>query len=265
MTLYLRNGQILSKNGTLANSEDCCCGGGSCPCDGCEHCPDHCLTIVDLDLEWQNCQSCAYLAFNYPPTTGHDDCNPDPACPRGADCNDGVTNGRNCDWIEECKWRLHGVWNCIQNQAPPGCFPALGFSNCGTVIATLVNNTTWKFEVENGPTNCLDTSCNPDPDCAINSASPDGDVTLNINDVTSFSIATICQTTEEFTFGPSATSNNLAGSSPNGCFSAGSIAWNAQLCCPSTQSSSGTEGTSGSGTSYPSSGGGTGTPTEGFP
>ena len=279
MGLVIKNGKLQKKNGNLAGDPDCCCPEGDCPCDGCEHCPDHCITLARLDLEWQNCQTCQQLAFNYPPTN-NPECDSDPECPRGADCLDGVTNGRNCDWIEECKWRLHGAWFCVQNTGPPGgCNPSYGFSNCGTVIATLLNSTTWKFEVENGPTNCLDSSCNPDPNCATNVASPNGDVTLDVSAVTSISISTVCEQPEDtIDWGPQAASNTTAGSSPNNCFSAGTVSWGLQECCPTSggggsggdsggtgSGGSGSGGEEGGSSGGGESGGGTGGGEEGFP
>ena len=229
MPLMRYRGILLKRGNALATSQNCCCG---CPCDGCAHCPDHCLTISQLDLEYSNCANCAYLLFRYPPTPQHSECTPD-GCLSGSRCQDGIHNGRNCDWIDQCTWRLYGEWNGLVNIGGEGeCIPSQGFLNCGSVIATLLNDTTWKFSVENGPVGALDSSCNPDPDCADNVQSPAGDVTLDVLDIDSFDITNVCRDTESFVFGPLANANNNAGSSANGCFSNGAMSWEAKPCCP---------------------------------
>jgi len=236
MPLYRYNGQLLwrRQHGGLAIHERCCCD--DCKCIGCDQCPDHCLTIVQLFLAWENCP-CPYLVFEFPPLPAQAECIPDPACPSGKTCNDGVDNGKNCDWIENCKWRLYGSWFCMidENTGAPE------FSNCGTVIAEAISSTEWKFTVENGPTNCVTFAGDADQDCLDAVADPDGSVTLDVTAVTSPAVlTTICETpTSNVVFGPFASANQNAGSSPNGCFSEGDIEWTAALCCPDDSSGDG--------------------------
>tara|TARA_R110000824_G_scaffold136839_8_gene300710 strand:- start:74 stop:916 length:843 start_codon:yes stop_codon:yes gene_type:complete len=247
MALYKWNGKLLVKNGKLATHERCCCGEDGCPCIGCDVCPDHCLTIEQLLLSWGSAAcNCPYVSFLFPPNASNIECVPDPACPSGTTCNDNVDNGKNCDWIDNCKWRLYGQWDCLI--APDEfVFPSLGFSNCGTVIAEAVNDTTWKFTVENGPEFCRDLDGNIEPDCVTEVEDPLGTVTLNITLLPANFVDTICETPPtNIEFGPDSVNAN-AGSSPNGCFSSGDITWSSADCCPTDGSSGGGGGGGGGG------------------
>ena len=247
VSLYRWNGKLLVKNGKFAIHERCCCEDEPCPCIGCAVCPEHCLTIEQLRLSWgrTGC-ACPYVQFEFPPSAFNPECLPDPLCPSGRTCADNVDNGKNCDWIEECKWRLYGQWSCLVDPDGFG-FPSLGFSNCGTVIAEAVNATTWKFTVESGPVGCMNSNGNVEPACVTEVSDPDGTVTLDITQLPANLVDTICETpVTNIEFGPNSANANV-GSSPNNCFADGDITWNASECCPTADGSGSGSGSGGGG------------------
>lgn len=74
MSVYLQDDKVLLDGGSVATSEDCCCGGVCCFCDGtCE------------ELTESECTD-AGGTFN----SGESTCDPNPCVPTGTCCTDGV-------------------------------------------------------------------------------------------------------------------------------------------------------------------------------